>query len=134
MKTARILLAIILISAISCEKEIIMETFSLGIESDFKYNREYHSAGNQLNFLVTGINDSRCPADVICVWEGKVDVKIEVKSPIRGTIELSSYQHSKDTLENYAFELIDVLPYPVSTVSIKLEDYNVTLKVVELKK
>jgi hypothetical protein len=69
---------------------------------------------------------------VVCVWEGKADVKIDVTSPVRGSITLSTYNHLTDTIGNYSFELKDVSPYPISTKTIKLEDYNVTLKIVEL--
>ena len=102
------------------------------MENEFKINGEYHSADNYLNFSVTEINDSRCPSDVVCVWQGKADVKIEVKNPVRGSISLNTYDNLIDTVGNYSIELIDVSPYPVSTKVIKLEEYKVTLKIVEL--
>jgi hypothetical protein len=117
---------------ISCDKESISESFSVGLESNFKINNNYQSLDNSLDFTITEINDSRCPNDVVCVWEGKADVKIEVASPVKGSIMLSTYNHLLDTIGNYSFELIDVSPYPVSTKTIKLEDYDVTLKILEL--
>lgn len=132
MKTCFIFIALIAISCISCDKESFFESFSFGLENDFKINGEYHSIDNSLNFTLTEINDSRCPSDVVCVWEGKADVTIDVTSPVRGSIMLSTYNHSTDTLGNYSFELKDVSPYPISTKTIKLEEYNVTLKITEL--
>ncbi len=85
-----------------------------------------------MNFLVTEINDSRCPSDVVCVWQGKADVKINVKSPVSGSLPLNSYDQLVDTIGNYSFELKEISPYPGSTKVIKPEDYTVTLKIVEL--
>lgn len=134
MKTISILFALVAISLVSCDNETISDSFSLGLESDFKINGEYHSTDNSLNFTVTEINDSRCPSDVVCVWQGKADVKIDVKNPVSGSIMLNTYDNLIDTVGNYSFELKDVSPYPVSTKIIKLEEYNVTLKIVELSK
>jgi len=133
MKTIYLFLALIAISFISCEKETVPDSFSFGLENDFKINGEYHSADNSLKFKITEINDSRCPSDVVCIWAGKADVKIEVESPVTGTIVLSTYDNPVDTVGNFSFKIIDVLPYPISTKAIQLEDYNVTLKIVELK-
>jgi len=133
MKTIYLFLALIAISFISCEKETVPDSFSFGLENDFKINGEYHSVDNSLKFKITEINDSRCPSDVVCIWAGKTDVKIEVESPVTGTIVLSTYDNPVDTVGNFSFKIIDVLPYPISTKTIQLEDYNVTLKIVELK-
>ena len=132
MKTIYFFLALIVISFISCEKETDPDSFSFGLENDFKINGEYHSADNSLKFKITEINDSRCPSDVVCIWAGKTDVKIEVESPVTGTIVLSTYDNPVDTVGNFSFKIIDVLPYPISTKTIQLKDYNVTLKIVEL--
>lgn len=132
MKTTYFLLALISLLFISCENETVSESFSVGLESKFKINNDYQSLDNYLNFSITEINDSRCPSDVQCIWEGKVDVKIKVLNPTSGTITLSTYHHLIDTIGNYSFEIKDVSPYPVSNKTIKLEEYDVTLKIVEL--
>ena len=115
------------------DKEETAANFELGIEKSFKINGKYQSDDYSLKFKLTDINDSRCPTDVICVWAGKADVKIEVESPVTGSLVLSTinndFNKSIDTIGNYSFELIDVLPYPISTQTIDLEDYDVKLKV-----
>jgi hypothetical protein len=70
---------------------------------------------------------------VVCVWEGKVDITIEMESPQSGSIVLSTFDNLIDTIDNFSFEIIEVLPYPISTSIIELEDYNVTLKIEELQ-
>ncbi len=132
MKTLNLLLALVLVSFISCNKELDIEPFSFGMENGFKVNEEYSSIDNSLKFSITEINDSRCPSDVICVWAGKADVKINVLSPVSGKIDVSTFNNPVDTLGNYTFTLIDVSPYPISTKTIRLEDYVVTLKIQKL--
>jgi hypothetical protein len=133
MKTFYFFLALIAISFISCDQESVSDSFSYGLDNDFKINGEYHSIDNSLNFSITEINDSRCPSDVVCIWAGKADVKIKVESPVPGTITLSTYDNPVDTVGNYSFKIIDVLPYPISTKTIRLEDYIVMLKIEKLK-
>lgn len=132
MKTLYIFFSLIAVLFISCDKEPVSESFGFGFDNNFKINGEYHSVDNSLIFLINEINDSRCPSDVVCIWEGKADVKIEVTNPVQGFILLSTYNHLKDTLGNYSFELKDVSPSPVSTKTIQMEEYEVTLKIDEL--
>lgn len=118
---------------VSCQKEEVQEIFDYGKVKSFHINGDYKSQDNSLKFTITAINDSRCPSDVVCVWEGKADVTIEVENPLEETIVLSTYDNRIDTVENFSIELVDVLPYPVSTDTIELEDYNVTLKILEIQ-
>ena len=118
---------------VSCNNEELPETFEIGFEEDFQHGEINQSDDTSLKFSITEINDSRCPSDVICIWGGKADVKVEVESPQIGFIVLSTYDNLIDTFGIYSFELIDVSPHPISTEIIKLEDYQVTLKIEELQ-
>ena len=117
---------------VSCNNEELTDNFKTGLEVVFQQGKIYQSDDNSLNFSITEINDSRCPSDVTCIWAGKADVKIEIESPHKGDIILSTYNNLIDTFGIYSFELIDVSPYPVSTETIELEDYLVTLKIEEI--
>ena len=132
MKTLYIYLALIVISLISCDEQPVPDSFSFGVENEFKINGDYHSIDNSLNFSITEVNDSRCPSDVVCIWAGKADVTIKVENPVTGTITLSTYDNPVDTVGNYSFKIIDVLPYPISTKTIQLKDYVVMLKIEKL--
>jgi hypothetical protein len=114
---------------VSCNKQDQAGTFNIGEEAVFQHGEMNQSNINYLEFTITEINDSRCPSDVQCVWAGKVDVNIMVEKPYAGTVELSSHNHSIDTLGDFSFELIDVAPYPLSTETIELKDYQVTLDI-----
>lgn len=138
MKTSLLYFTVLTILLfISCDRQEISNTFTLGIEKSFKINGEYRSDDNSVKFEITAINDSRCPSDVECIWAGKADVSIDVTSPVSGSLVLSTLNNniykSTDTLGNYSFQLIDVSPYPVSTETINLEDYEVSLKIEKLE-
>ena len=118
---------------VSCNEEIVPVTFDFSMEENFETGEIYLSEDNLLEFSITDIADSRCPSDVVCIWQGKADVKIEIESPQKGSIVLSTYDNIIDTFGIYSFELIDVSPYPISTEIIELVDYMVTLKIEELQ-
>jgi hypothetical protein len=72
--------------------------------------------------------DSRCPADVTCVWAGMVNLKFNISQDQEKEITLSS-NNITTVFDKYQIQLIDVKPYPVSTKTIKAEDYIAILKV-----
>lgn len=111
----------------SCNKDEQEKT--LVLEEKFQIDQAFVSSDNSLKFTITEINDSRCPSDVVCIWQGEAVVKIAVLAPLSGNLELSTFHNPIDTLGNYIFEIIEVTPYPVSTETIELNDYNVKLKV-----
>lgn len=132
MKNFVFIVIALFFSMVACNKESDREQFSFGIDKNVRLNGQYQLANSNLKFSVVEINDSRCPSDVTCIWEGKADVKIEVESPQKGIITLNTFDNLVDTVGNYSFELVDVLPYPISTVQVDLEDYDVTLNILEL--
>jgi hypothetical protein len=114
----------------SCNKDEQIKT--LVLEEKFQIDQAFVSSDNSLKFTITEINDSRCPSDVVCVWQGEAVVKIAVESPLAGTLELSTFHNPSDTLGTYIFQILEVTPYPVSTETIELNEYNVKLKVEKL--
>jgi hypothetical protein len=74
------------------------------------------------------IEDSRCPLDVTCVWEGKVTAMIQVQTQ---TEKISENFSPGFTLSfaPYNITLVDVLPHPTST---EKPDYFVILEITKL--
>lgn len=130
MKTIIILSLMLTFAFSGCNKEEASKPFTL--ESKFKIDQVFHITDNPLQFTIAEINDSRCPSDVVCVWAGQAEVKIIVKSPVQGTIVLNTFNHETDTLGAYVFQLVEVSPYPISTKTIALDEYEVTLKIEKL--
>ena len=122
-----------------------MEKSSLGMGPEVypkKLNEQFQlhlhdlaiiSGGPEISIL--NIEDSRCPSDVTCVWEGEVKISVYVvkdKNPL-GNFTLTSRAGDKNmatqTFDGYSIQVIEVNPYPVSTKQIPLSDYVVTLVV-----
>ena len=82
-------------------------------------------AGFKIRF-VEMVEDSRCPADVNCVWAGNAKIKIEVRRGRNGkkTFELNSA--TAPTVVKYAgydIKLVDLTPHPRSDIRINPDGY-----------
>jgi len=75
------------------------------------------------------LEDSRCPADVQCVWAGTVRVKGTVLSEM-GLGQLTFELGKESTTEVNSITLIKAEPTKVSTGSTKESDYVFTFEVV----
>lgn len=90
-----------------------------------------------LSISLVEVRDSRCPADVVCVWAGEVTVILDVSQngePLE-PLELTASPGDNaipQTIDGYAFVLQEVKPYPRSDTPIASEDYTATVTVSEL--
>jgi hypothetical protein len=69
-----------------------------------------------LTFRARG-TDSRCPANVVCVWMGDVAVRIAAragKASAEAELHTGIEPHSL-TLDNYVVTVVGLLPYPGTT-------------------
>jgi len=69
--------------------------------------------------------DSRCPSDVVCVWEGEGRVELGVTLGDGPTmpVELNTGGPRSTTHGGYTITLVELDPYPVSTRPRVPEDY-----------
>jgi hypothetical protein len=77
--------------------------------------------------------DSRCPTDVQCVWEGRVKIELRLsESDKTETVQLSPVS-GEDTAEydRLQIHLLEVNPAPVSTDELEISDYRIQLVVSE---
>lgn len=103
-----------------------------------KYGEVLKITGFEFIFRFSDVNDSRCPEDVVCVWEGEAVVTIDCWTDTQyiGVIEIkappaeSQYDAVRDPLRGYYYQLTckAVDPYPRSIVTTPKEDYVVTLQ------
>lgn len=97
-------------------------------------NTAYIESADLLVRFVDVTEDSRCPSDVQCIWAGQVTVVIEVKqnstnAPL-GNFSLTMTGGSTlqtPAVGGYDLRLVRVDPYPISTRTLQLSDYVVTL-------
>lgn len=87
---------------------------------------------NDIEITILNIQDSRCPADVTCVWMGEAKISINVVKDLKdlGNFVLSTIE-DKTTLsfDIFTITLVQVQPYPYSSKEIPPSDYVVTLLV-----
>lgn len=78
------------------------------------------------------LEDSRCPMDVTCVWEGNARVVIGIAAGMGPTfgLELNTALEPRSADWNgVRVTLLEVTPAPVSTEPIPLQDYAVRIGV-----
>jgi hypothetical protein len=92
-------------------------------------------AGTPLQLTFQGVrDDSRCPADVTCIWEGDATVLLKVKN---GTDETTQELHTneggersrKAPADGYTITLVRLDPETNSTRPIEAGAYRATLRV-----
>jgi hypothetical protein len=129
MRTLSYCLAFLLLLAFSCKKE--QETAPLGLSQELtlKTGDIRTSKTDNLSIKVLKINDSRCPTGVVCIWQGEATVFLEVKENSTFDVTLSTFHQPVDTVNNYIFRLIDVLPYPVYGTEVPDSDKKVVVKI-----
>ncbi len=112
---------------VSPKDTMLDSTFTLKIEETANIDSEL-----QLTVLDT-IEDSRCPTDVTCVWEGTVSVQVNLIKDDQNignhTIRLGEIEGDKQIFDGYFVRLVTVEPYPLSTTPIKPSDYVMTFLV-----
>lgn len=87
---------------------------------------------NGTEITILNVEDSRCPADVLCVWQGEAKISINVikDSQDLGNFVLSTLEEKTiQTFDSFTIKLVEVQPYPYSNKEIMLSDYVVTLVV-----
>ena len=102
----------------------------LGSEFKLSFNQEVTVVNEDLKIQFSEVNeDSRCPVDVICVWEGRLVVTLKVNNL---DLELSIGEQSEPskTIDGYKITLMDVVaPVPRSDENPKDSDYVIALLV-----
>ncbi len=74
------------------------------------------------------LEDSRCPADGICVWEGRASIGMDVKSKEKiQNIIFTTGDKTTGYFDSYEIHLVNVLPYPFSSKTILPEKYSATI-------
>ncbi|PHM10191.1 hypothetical protein [Nostoc sp. 'Peltigera malacea cyanobiont' DB3992] len=75
------------------------------------------------------IQDSRCPSDVTCIWQGQVIIGLDIiKNGKQVSTLMLTLVPGRDALpiqflDKYSVTLIGVSPYPNSKKTIALKDY-----------
>ena len=101
------------------------------IKSDEPFMIKLHQTLSIDNLDVTfwGMDDSRCPSDVTCIWEGRASVTLHIYNQTQyQTITLTTGENTTSYVDSYEINLINIIPYPVSTKDIS-KDYVATISI-----
>ena len=115
-------------AAISLDKVSLDTPFHLGVGNTAEL------IPNDIKITILNVEDSRCPADVLCVWQGEAKVSINVKrdSQYLGNFTLiNTAGHETQSFDGHSIKLVEVQPYPYSSKEILPSDYVVTFTVSE---
>ena len=77
------------------------------------------------------LEDSRCPTDVVCVWEGNAGVELGISAGTGPTFPLrlnTSQEPGSAVWNGVLVTLLEVTPAPTSESTIPTEAYSVTLR------
>jgi hypothetical protein len=107
----------------------------LNQETELAPGQSVQSGALRVTFKGVG-DDSRCPADVVCVWEGDALVKIEVREqsgdPVARELHTSGSAGSRTTAyAGFEVELVRVTPQTHSQQPIPAQDYRVVLRITQ---
>ena len=92
------------------------------------------SLGLSIGFVAVS-EDSRCPSDVVCVWEGQATINVNVRSsnldPNNFNLTSRGGESSLSVRDfhDFSIRLVEIAPYPKSTESIGASDYLATFVV-----
>jgi hypothetical protein len=86
-----------------------------------------------LSIRFTGVSaDSRCPLDVVCIWEGDGAVLVEIAPPAGdGLVDTLHTRDDPKAIDvgDWSLELVALDPYPVTTDPIPAGGYVATFVV-----
>lgn len=105
-------------------------------EFSIKYDRVVRIRSEDLELQFTDVvNDSRCPSETQCVFQGRVEITLHIVRGDRdlGKIELVRQAGLENeaiaTIDGYSVQLLDVKPYPKTSQPIELSDYRAIVEV-----
>ena len=123
------------LSAVSgCGKDEYKDERAIGEEFSLHIGETVSIKGEQLRIEFLEISeDSRCPRNVTCIWEGRAIAIIEIsKGDSSQNIELVvpglTDTPAKTQFEEYEF-VFKILPYPEAEVQISRDEYRLVLTV-----
>lgn len=137
MKNLIAISILFLFTLVSCDKikDLISKNtygFDKSFELKINQNAKIEPAGMDVAFKRV-LEDSRCPTSVVCVWEGRAVVELELKrdgATILDTLATkSSVPNPPDStfVFGHKVKLLEVNPYPKTPNSINEKDYSVRL-------
>ncbi len=83
------------------------------------------------------LEDSRCPVDVVCVWQGNAKVALDVRESGKGAqrIELNSTSDPREVFfGDFRVDFVDIQPAKRSNQNVTKGDYILSLVVKDVRR
>jgi len=114
-------------SSLNSEKILVSgESFAINLHQTVEFD--------SLRIEFSGIEDSRCPSDVLCVWEGQASLTFLINHNTENqAITFTTGKVMTAYFRPYEIKLLDIEPYPTSTKDIS-EEYVATVSISKIKK
>lgn len=94
--------------ALSCQEEY--ELFEGG-EFYLKLNQPVTLIDGSI-LKLSSVEDSRCPEELECIWEGRAAIAINWKRDENFELQLNDVEYQAEIVEQYTLSLIELTPYP----------------------
>lgn len=136
MKTISFLNTLCLVLLLTaCNKDKKNTDVNIGDEFELDFDQTaFFNNGNStipIKFIEV-LEDSRCPDDAICLWEGRVVIKLDIDE---ASVELATFNSMNgDSLQtaeigNYLVKLIEIKPRRGSGDAPKDDEYSAVLEI-----
>lgn len=106
------------IALVSCDKPVEERQYQFPAV-ELNHCADTSINGQTFQFCFDSVYDSRCPANMECVWQGEATVKLsmQIGANQKQFFKLSTINHpltfkSDTTISGYHIKLVSVSPYP----------------------
>ncbi|MCL4257115.1 MAG: hypothetical protein KJZ53_01145 [Anaerolineales bacterium] len=134
MKRSIVLLSALLLLAAACSPAAPNRVFEAGqVEMSPGESLDDVQSGSVLTFVEI-VQDSRCPADAICVSSGFVQAQFAIQEGNNTRVvvltlgDMSSGDTNVMNVGEFTVTLVEVNPYPLASAPVDYADYTVTLE------
>ncbi|SDD73551.1 hypothetical protein SAMN04487996_10272 [Dyadobacter soli] len=133
-----ILLALICIAAISCDKKESAVPDPNPISLSYQKATTVRTSGSDLKVELKEVTDSRCPMNANCVSMGSAKLVFAVSdasNQVNVNFEFQGNAKNEQLFKlggvEYVITVSEVLPYPELSKTPKLEDYKIAVSIVK---
>jgi hypothetical protein len=131
-----LLLVLGIIFTFGCDEKFNCEDFSLGTPFIVKTGEINQDCPGQLSITLVRVeNDSRCPSNANCVWEGNAEAVFifrngeeEAVFTLDTNASMQGSENEKEVL-GYSIKLNGLTPYPEISMQIKEKDYRADITI-----
>lgn len=103
------------------------------VELELPYGQDVQVPGTVLHLTLTAVlEDSRCPVDVVCVWEGNAVVQVGIAAGMGPTFPLqmnTTLEPRSAVWNGVRMSLLSLTPAPRSDTPTDPADYRATVRV-----